>query len=241
MPQIPPMAEPRHLLAIETSSQTGSVALIQAGQLIAEKQIPTTQRTARSLHPTLKALLNGAAVSNHQLGAVAVTSGPGSFTGLRIGVTTAKTLAYAIGCQVVSVNTLDVLAAQADKEHSGSRVWAVIDAQRGDLFAACYDTLRSANWGKCDPTQLLSGDAWLGHLQCGDVVVGHAAVRYADLLPSGVVMAEHAHCVPTAATVGFIGSQMLKQGVVSEPFQLTPRYHRPSAAEEKHGMEKHRI
>lgn len=225
------MSLSRPFLAIETSGRTGSIALLQAGQLLTEELLPADQRTARILIPAIHRLLANAEIVPANVGAVAVATGPGSFTGLRIGVTVAKTLSYAIGCQLVGVNTLDVLAYPLSKVYPNRRIWAVIDAQRSDLFTACYDS--PSEFGTNDPTQLMSGDDWLMQLRGGDVVVGHAAARYAVRLPPDVIMADDAYGLPSAATVGIIGSQMLELDTTSDPFQLTPRYHRLSAAEEK--------
>lgn len=235
MPSSSPPAP--YLLAIETSGRAGSVALLDAAPadpvVLAEQSLPETERTARSLVPALRELLARAAANPRQGVAVAVASGPGSFTGLRIGVTAAKTWAYATQSALVEVNTLDVLAAQAgDRAGCQAAVWAVLDAQRGDLFVARYDSatpLPSAG----DPTQLLSADAWLAAVQPGDLVVGQAAARYAERLPAGVVLADEATCQPRAATVGLLGARLLAAGQTIAPFALAPRYHRSSAAEEK--------
>jgi len=100
-------------LAIESSGRTGSVALLDGDQLINEISLPTTQRTAATLSVAMDTLLGEMRKVAGSLQLVSVTIGPGSFTGLRIGVTAAKTLAYAMNCRVAAIDTLSVIAHQA--------------------------------------------------------------------------------------------------------------------------------
>lgn len=220
------------LLAVETSGRTASLALFCQGTLEQEVMLPATERVAVALVPAAKQLLAAFGVSPAELAAVAVASGPGSFTGLRIGITAAKTLAYATGARLVGVNTLDALATQVDLPSEG-RVWAVLDAQRGDVFTASYDQLVLQELGQADRTQLLSGAEWLDQLQPGDVVIGPVVAKYADRLPEGVVVAASGQCQPQSRSVGQLGLSLLERGITSDPFQLVPHYHRLSAAEEK--------
>lgn len=223
------------LLAIETSGRTASVALVDAAGDRAspplERQADPAARTAQALVPAIHGLLQSAGVNPTQLVAVAVASGPGSFTGLRIGVTAAKTLAYATGAKLVGVNTLDLLAHQA--AGSDRDIWAVVDAQRGDLFAARYRPADLHELGANDPTQLLSADQWLAQLVPGELGVGPVIARYRERLPAGVQVADDSAHLPRAATVGFVAREMLTRGLDCEAFALVPRYHRLSAAEEK--------
>lgn len=135
----PPRSTMR-ILAIESSARECSVAALDgqsgAARLICELPV-TGGRTAQALAPTIKNLLDSVDWSVAAIELVAVTVGPGSFTGLRIGVTTAKTLAYAVGAQVIGVNTLAVLADQV--VNADRALWTVIDAQRQELFAARFD------------------------------------------------------------------------------------------------------
>ncbi|HWC91080.1 MAG TPA: tRNA (adenosine(37)-N6)-threonylcarbamoyltransferase complex dimerization subunit type 1 TsaB, partial [Pirellulales bacterium] len=105
------------VLALETSGLSGSVALLDAGRPLAELPLPVGQRSAQSLVPTIDALVRQLDWRLEQIGLVAVTSGPGSFTSLRIGVSTAKCLAYAWGAEIQGVSTLEVIARQAPLEH----------------------------------------------------------------------------------------------------------------------------
>lgn len=224
------------LLAIETSGRTASVALVvyrdQLAHTLAERQLDSSARTAQALVPAIQGLLQSAGLTPGQLAAVAVASGPGSFTGLRIGVTAAKTLAYATGAKLVGVNTLDVLARQGTTPTAG-RIWAVLDAQRGDVFAACYAPDDLATLGQRDRTTLASADEWLEQLASGDLVVGPVADRYGDRLPEGVALADSSAHVPQAAAVGQLGWDLLARGLDCDAFALVPKYHRLSAAEEK--------
>src|SRR5690242_11366028 len=102
-------------------------------KLLAEIELNPSLRSASSLAPAMKELLARAEWRPTDVQLTAVTVGPGSFTGLRIGVTTAKTFAYAVGSAVVGVNTLEAVARRAAAE-TRQRLSAVLDAGRGQLF-----------------------------------------------------------------------------------------------------------
>ena len=252
------MPKPFYLLAIETSGRTGSVALAegvdladgdqQVCRIVANLPLPANERAARSLLPAIQALLAEAQLAPSDLGGVAVAVGPGSFTGLRVGVTAAKTFAFAASLPLAAVCTLDLFASQAREAANQSaaipdkHLWAIIDAGRGELYAGCYDcttcdsTVGDSTVGidlAVDPTQILSDSDWLGQLQPGDRVVGPALAKYAEQLGSEIHQATTELCQATATTVAKLGLQKILAGQTCDPFQLVPQYHRPSAAEEK--------
>ena len=105
-------------------------------RLVGQIVLGGDQRTAQALAPAIAAIAAAADWSPRSVDLVAVAVGPGSFTGLRIGVTTAKTFAYAVGAEVIGVNTLVALAAQAPP--SAAPLWTILDAQRQELFAAKF-------------------------------------------------------------------------------------------------------
>ncbi|MCA9264481.1 MAG: tRNA (adenosine(37)-N6)-threonylcarbamoyltransferase complex dimerization subunit type 1 TsaB, partial [Planctomycetales bacterium] len=113
------------VLALETSSFHGSVALLDGQMLLASRALPDDSRSAESLAPTIREVLTSVGVTPRAIELVAVTVGPGSFTGLRVGVTTAKTFAYAVSAAVVGVNTLEVLANQVAATNEGRVVGVV--------------------------------------------------------------------------------------------------------------------
>ena len=128
-------------IALESSHSSGSIALFEAERLLAEldlgaKEQGGGQRTAQSLVPALQSMLRHAGWKPRDVELIAITDGPGSFTGLRAGVTTAKVFAYATGAKVVAANTLEVVAAQANV--ISARLWVVMDAQRQQVFVAQF-------------------------------------------------------------------------------------------------------
>jgi tRNA threonylcarbamoyladenosine biosynthesis protein TsaB len=225
------------ILAIETSGQAGSVATLvgaRAGvELVREAAVGGGVRTAQALAPLAKELLAASAWPADSIELVAVAVGPGSFTGLRIGVTMAKTFAYAVGAQVIGVNTLEVLADQA--ENVGGPLWAVMDAQRQELFVAKFFSAGdgSNRMKIVDETRIKSQAEWLTALESGDTVTGQGLRRLAEPLPPGIAMADESLWQPMAATVGRVAWQDFQAGRRDDVWKLMPAYYRASAAEEK--------
>lgn len=217
-------------LALETTEMVGSLALLADSELIASRQLPAGQRTAATFAIGMKELLAEADWRPNDLGLIAVCSGPGSFTGLRIGVTAAKTLAYATGAAIVAVNTLEVIALGAGLETE--RLWVVMNAFRSQVFAAQFDT--SGNeLSTLIETQILDAESWLGRLQAGDVVSGPMLSKLSDRVPEGITIGDPARWSPTAANVGRWGFHRYQQGQRDDLWQLAPNYFRKSAAEEQ--------
>jgi tRNA threonylcarbamoyladenosine biosynthesis protein TsaB len=190
------------------------------------------ERTAKSMAPLVKALLQQAQWSPDSIELVAVTVGPGSFTGLRIGVTMAKTFAYAVGAQVLGVNTLEVLANQGASV--AAPIWTIMDAQRQELFTAKFIAADDSRRLKAvDETQIMTQAAWLEALRPGDHITGPGLRRLAAPLPADVTVAPQSFWQPTAATLGQIAWRDHQSGRRDDLWKLVPIYYRPSAAEEK--------
>ncbi len=225
------------VLALETSGRSGSIASFEGNrdgpadrpmQIVGQVALPGEQRTAQSLLPAIGALLAQCQWEAKSIDLVCVATGPGSFTGLRIGVTTAKTFAYAAGADLVGLHTLAVLAAGI--EQTSGRLWAILDAQRQELFAACFALPGEA---KNPATQIVSIESWLNQLQPGDTIVGPPLVKLRERLPNGVQAVAEKFWQPCAIAVGQLGIVHYSQGKKSDPMQLVPQYFRKSAAEEK--------
>lgn len=223
------------ILALETIERRGSLAALttQAAdcQLVCERLLPEKERSACTLIPQLESLLSECGWKATDVELVCVATGPGSFTGLRIGVTIAKTLAYTTGAKLVGVHSLSAMAAGVGKQ--SQRVWTVLDAQRQELFAASFPADCEAVSAHPPETRLLPIDEWLALLAPGDLVCGPPLKGLADRIPSGVAVADSQLWSPTASSVGKLGFELFQASSDTDPMQMVPRYYRKSAAEEK--------
>ena len=234
-------------LALETSSLAGSVALVAGDDLLLQWSLDADRRSAQTLAPAIDGLLNEAGVRPADVRLVAVTVGPGSFTGLRVGVTTAKTFAYAVGAEVLGVDTLETIAHQAVPRPlvgvrlggslvlPGSELHAVLDAQRKDLFLARF-AWQESGLVRLDANRIVPADAWLASLVQGTTVTGPGLDRWQSRLPAGVIAVDPALRQPQAETVGRLAIEHYRAGRRDDLWKLAPRYLRPSAAEEKVGQ-----
>lgn len=129
----------KYLLHIETSTKVCSVALSLDGKLIRVKESNELEYShGENLTLFIASVLEDSKVSLNDLAAISVASGPGSYTGLRIGVSTAKGLCYALGIPLIAVDALFSLAQLAHEKHSDINLCPVIDARRMEVFNAIY-------------------------------------------------------------------------------------------------------
>lgn len=128
------------ILHLETSTKSCSVALSENGELIALEELHTAEFThAENLTVFIQKVMLSAGKEMKELKAVSVSSGPGSYTGLRIGVSTAKGLCYALEIPLIAVDSLISLAVLAQQKHPGKKICSMIDARRMEVYSAIYD------------------------------------------------------------------------------------------------------
>jgi tRNA threonylcarbamoyladenosine biosynthesis protein TsaB len=226
------------ILAFDCSSPLGTVAVLEGPQAQSSEKLDPAKRSAQTLAPAIERCLKSAGRESRDVQLIATTVGPGSFTGLRVGVTLAKTLAYALKCDLLGLNTLDVLAAQvAAAEIRGETriIHAVLDAQRKELFAGRYQASANADEPLRrldDGLTILTADLWLKSLQAGDIVTGSGLTRWKEQLPSGVILAPEEIHEPDATMIGRLGLQEHARGRRDDLWTFAPLYIRPSYADE---------
>lgn len=219
------------ILALETTEKIGSIALADQGNLLTEIRLPSGLRTAQSLAPAILQSLEQSGWTPKDVQMVAVTIGPGSFTGLRIGVATAKVLAYAVGAEVLGVDTHETLAlpCPANVTHLAT----VIDAQRSQVVARNFERNGTGELIPCSESKLVDVEQWIESLTPGTRVTGPILRRIGSRLPVECEPLARELWEPTAAQVALLAHHQYANGRRDDLWQLSPVYSRPSAAEEK--------
>ena len=227
---------PPLLLAFETATRAASVALLRDGDLVAEERRFGDRTTAETLLPALDALLAAAGVTLAAVDAFAVSIGPGSFTGLRVGIATVKGLAFGTGRPVAPVPTLAALARTAPEPRDA--VVAMLDARRGEVYAAAYAPVA----GTVLPREMLregvyTGEALAQKIPRVCVLVGEGVGVCGEWLRArlgeGVRLQAPRQREPRARHVGALGAALLAAGRGVDAAALAPRYLRRAEAEVK--------
>ncbi len=216
-------------LAIETSATPGSVAL-EAGPDGADVDVRILDRAgghARALAPAIAALLEARGLAPTRIDRIVVGLGPGGYTGLRLALATAKTLAAVLERPIVGVPSTQVLAAHPVVPVG--RVLTVLDAKKGDVYGARYEKVdggapRELEAPFVRPAEEVAAVLDPGTFVCGDGFAALAAHR--DPPPAG-----DAGIVPRAQELLAIGTARLERGERDEEKSLLPLYLRPSEAE----------
>ena len=222
------------ILALETTEKIGTVAALCDDKVLAELELSKQQRTTQSLAPSLKTLLKEVGWRPDEVDLVAVTVGPGSFTGLRVGVTTAKVFAYAAGAEVLGVDTLETIAAGAPDDIQSISV--AVDAQRGEVVAGSFRRGPDGWFCPTAKSELIDAGVWLRGLPPGSVVAGAVLRKLSDRVPDQVTVLAPQFCSPRASNVGRIAGRDYAAARRDDIWGLVPRYSRRSAAEEKLGV-----
>jgi tRNA threonylcarbamoyladenosine biosynthesis protein TsaB len=221
-------------LAVETSGNVGSVAIGRGAQVRLAESFDTRRNHGVALLPTVDRLVRECGIQPPDVERVFVSGGPGSFTGLRIGVTFAKALAHATGTRVVRVPTLTALAHNAlDLPQPPARVVALLDAKRDHVYAAGFELTATGyeprdEPAERDPASYLAG---LGEV----AVLGEGVERHGKVLADTAnvtVLAESTHR-GRAENVYRVGVALAAAGAFTPPGELIPLYVRKPEAEER--------
>ncbi len=242
------------ILAIETTAVTGSVALAEDDRLLGSLSLPTEQRSAESLIPAIEELLRGCSVPMRQIDRVAAAIGPGSFTGLRIGITCANLLAWGIQAQTVGIETLDAMAFSISRDFShrfqtlpllaGRKSFvlsAAFDAQRREVVERKFLISAQSATPLGDRYQLIPIEEWLASdlfftpedsepfpLLFASPILSRWRKKVSEQTAASFVPEEY--FAPTASSIAL----MARNAPVSDPpYTLRPIYSRLAAAEEK--------
>ena len=219
------------LLALETATLAGGAALLDDGRLIGESRLNIALTHSERLMAVVDRLLQDCGWDATSLDALAVSIGPGSFTGLRVGAATAKGLALALEIEVAPVPTLDALAATLP--FADAPVCAILAARRDEVYCSLYRWTGAAMAREWDYLALPPAEA-AARLEAPVIVLGDgvAACRpHLGRLGAGLREADPIHSLPSPAVVGALGHAILAAGGGIPAERLAPLYLRPSEAE----------
>ena len=223
---------PSLLLALETALGLPGVALLREGELVAEITLPPTRPVSEQLLPGIDALLALDGSTLDAVEAFALSIGPGSFTGIRVGVATVKGLAFGGARRVAAVSTLAALACAAGGP--GEAVAAIVDARRGEVYAGVYE-LTSSEPSCCLPDGLYGVADLAARLPASCLLAGDGASLHAEAfraaLGAGARILPEAWARPRASQVGRLGHALLAKGEGISAEELSPRYLRRAEAE----------
>jgi tRNA threonylcarbamoyladenosine biosynthesis protein TsaB len=207
------------VLAVDTTTRCGSLAVAGPDGVLAEARVVADGGHSRWLLSAAEALLGGLGIAAGALDAFAVTTGPGSFTGLRVGLGSVQGLAVASGRPCVGLSTLDVMALSA--AGSSGTIVALIDAFRGEVYSGVYDSVGA-----------LRGERRVGRLEAvldglprGTAFVGEAALAgraaIGESVP-GAIFPEGGRSL--AATLALAARRLASAGRTVSPAELRPLY-----------------
>jgi tRNA threonylcarbamoyladenosine biosynthesis protein TsaB len=229
------------VLGIETSATTGGFAVIDGDRLMAEVVSDITGRHVERGVAMIEEVLESAGLKTADLDGVAVSLGPGSFTGLRVGLAIAKGICLGSGIAVAGVPTLDCIAESLSLWEGV--VVPVRDARRGEIYVSTFSShsstvTRIGSYLALPPEGVI--DLINGLTESGRVLVaGDALERYGDVLRSGLgsgpVFAPRMFWAARPSVVALLGASLLEQGMSADPDTIEPMYIRPSEAERRSG------
>jgi tRNA threonylcarbamoyladenosine biosynthesis protein TsaB len=227
------------ILAIETSTMLGGIAIMDESVLIAESRLNVKSTHSERLMTEIEHCLKQSGVKISDIDVFAVATGPGSFTGLRIGLSTVKGFSYATGKPIVSVPTLEALA--WNFPYSRYPVCTMLDARKKEVYAALFkwegeNLIRLTNETSAKPEEFVRDALRVTH-DDKFIFAGEGAALYRDkiieALGEKAIFASPEKTVPSPANIAVLGLKKAKAGEFSEPVSLIPMYIRKSEAEVK--------
>lgn len=221
------------ILAIESSGDLGGAALLRKGTLVGEELVSGPRRHGAELMPCIDRLFVKHKIAREELAVIAVNAGPGSYTGLRIGLMTAAALGYALDKPVVGVGAFDCMALQLvmsrafDTRYKGE-LWPVLDARRDELMTARF-VFEKGDLKRVGGDVLVAPAEFSKHAAAGSIVFGTGIVPYENLLKPQPLKLMEPKLDISPASVALVGWRELinvsdAQSIARKP--IAPRYFR---------------
>ena len=209
------------ILAFDTSSERFSIALCEDEKILAETESSGFTRHSDALMPAVQKILKKCRLKPEGLDCVAVGLGPGSFTGLRVGVTVAKTMSYALKKKLIGVSSFEAIAAGVEK--FDGEITVIADAKKGLVYAGIY---RAPHRTLAKP-HLITIDDLLKHGSKPRLFVGSGVELHREKILKTLrcsVCEDKRVWFPKAANIARIAWETAKRGEFADPFQLEPEY-----------------
>lgn len=226
------------VLALDSATNMASCAVVAPDKILVEFNLNTRKTHSERLMPMVSQALDFADLTLEDIDGFSVSLGPGSFTGLRIGLTTVKSLAFFSHKPLVGIPTLDGLA--ANLKGFGGLICPVLKARKDELYFALYlNTLsgweRISEYATSSPAGLITFLAQFHTDRLTFVGDGTEMLpeNLKDTLGPGCTVADELYRLPRAASIGFLGLEKLQKGCSDDLDSLTPLYIKASAAEER--------
>jgi tRNA threonylcarbamoyladenosine biosynthesis protein TsaB len=226
------------LAAIEVSTRISSVALLDlvSGEELAEAELPSEWESSATLIPALEALLQQQSLTVQDLAAVAVSIGPGSFTGIRVGIATAEGICMPSNLLAFGIPTLDGLAENIRAAELYGETLCLVDAQRGQCFTGHYD-VTAEDIHELEPPQILGIESLHSIIHGRTWIVGPGALKYEkevrESMGTQALFAFNAFHKPRAMSIARLAYRRWKLRSRPTIADLKPLYLRPPAVDEK--------
>lgn len=226
------MATEPTVLGIDTSGSRGALGLLRGEEVLGEAQLTGKGAFSEQLLPSIHRLLGQAGLQPGDLGLLAVAIGPGSFTGLRIGLATTKGLAYTLSSPTVGLVSLEILAASSGM--GGEAIATALPARPGWLYTARY-RCQAGQVGCIEPPAMESFEDWVGRIDSSVWLLGEGVLKYRkeieSIAPEARIVPDEERHYPRGVEVARLGKREFDHSGGTAAERLTPFYLQASIAE----------
>ena len=232
------------ILGIDTSTMAANVSVIEDDKLICEYTINTKKTHSQKLMPMIENMLNLSDISIKDIEAIAICVGPGSFTGLRIGMATAKAMSHVNNIPIVGVNSLEVLATNMDL--CNRKICSILDAQRNQVYTGKY-IIENGELKELEEISINPIDDLLKELEeslDNWVILGEATYKYKDKIESisNIEIPSSANNITKASSLCNVArKKIIENKDIHNCYDINPMYIRKSQAEEQYEEKQKRL
>ncbi|MBA4348362.1 MAG: tRNA (adenosine(37)-N6)-threonylcarbamoyltransferase complex dimerization subunit type 1 TsaB [Thermodesulfovibrio sp.] len=222
------------LLAIETSTMLGGVAIVDEYTLVAESRMNVKVTHSERIMSEIDHVLMQSGLNINDIDVFGIAIGPGSFTGLRVGLSTVKGLVYATGKKLVSVSTLEAFAWNVP--FSSHQVCPLLDARKKEVYVGLFRWV-DGDFIRVMEEKVVRIENLLSVINCPTIFLGEGAIIYKESIENKLgniaLFAPPQKMVPSPSNVAYLCMRKAKRGEFSDPVSLVPFYLRRSEAETK--------